>query len=439
MRLLFIFGNKMSFELNKFVKIHRHKLKNGLDVVILHNPKAPIVSINLSYKVGSKDESIGRRGFAHLFEHLMFEGSKHVPKGEFDKVCSSAGGTNNAYTTYDYTAYTMTLPSHQLELGLWLESDRMFYSEISREALETQQKVVTEEILQTIENQPYGKWREDLAAAAYSEECSYSWEVHGSKEDVANSTLEDVNDFFRTFYNPENACLVLAGDCKPDSTIPLVEKYFGLEHNIEYTKRNLFREEFKQRGKHITTFDNVPLPAVFISYHLGDFKSNDLYTADVLSFIVGIGKSSELYKKLVYEMQIASQIGAFVDKREHCSLLTFYAVANKPLTNPEELAQAIIFELEKIKDGRIDEKVLLKTRNQLTSQMANEIQYSHGLADMVGNFTLFWDNPEMIYDVLDKYASISSDDLSAFASNYLVTDESVRVDVLPKEMVDSEA
>ena len=424
----------MSFELNKYVKIFRKKLINGLEVVILYNPKAPIVSMNLSYKVGSKDERIGRRGFAHLFEHLMFEGSKHVPKGEFDKICSSAGGTNNAYTTYDYTAYTMTLPSHQLELGLWLESDRMFYSEISQTALETQQKVVTEEILQTVENQPYGRWREYLAAGAYQPECSYSWEVHGSKEDVANSTLEDVNDFFHTFYNPENACLVLAGDCEPNKTIPIVEKYFGLNIPQKEIQRNVFDEKYKLYGKNINTFDNVPLPAVFISFHLGDYRSEDLYTAEVLSFMAGIGKSSEFYKKMVYELQIASQVGAFVDKRENCSLLTFYAVANKSHITTNELAEAIYNELDKLKEGNIELSLLEKCRNQLTSQMANEIQYSHGLADMVGNFTLFWDNPELIFDVLGKYSDVDADSVSNFASKYLKKDESIRVDVLPKEI-----
>jgi zinc protease len=428
----------MNFDLSKFVKIHRHKLNNGLEVVILHNPKAPIVSMNLSYKVGSKDETIGRRGFAHLFEHLMFEGSKHIPKGEFDKICSSAGGTNNAYTTYDYTAYTMTLPAHQLELGLWLESDRMYYSEISQTALETQQKVVTEEILQTIENQPYGRWREHLAEQAYKPECSYSWEVHGSKEDVAGSTLDDVKDFFRTFYNPDNACLVLAGDCEPELTLPLVDKYFGIDKKLSPIKRNPFSESYKLHHKNITTFDNVPLPAVFISYHLGDFKSEDLYTADILSYMVGNGKSSELYKKMVYETQIASQVGAFVDKREHCSLLTFYAVANKPLTSTDELAESIVSELSKIKEGKFDPKLLDKTRNQLTSQMANEIQYSHGLADMVGNFTLFWDNPQMIYDVIGKYSAIDSDNIAGFARNYLVKEDAIRVDVLPKDTSNNE-
>jgi zinc protease len=422
----------MSFELNKFVKIVRHKLNNGLEIVILHNPKAPIVSMNLSYKVGSKDERPGRRGFAHLFEHLMFEGSKHVPKGEFDKICSSAGGTNNAYTTYDYTAYTMTMPSHQLELALWLESDRMFFSEISQTALETQQKVVTEEILQTIENQPYGRWREYLASSAYLPDCSYSWEVHGSKEDVANSNLDDVKDFFATFYNPENACLVLAGDCEPAITLPLIEKYFNLGNNPKHTQRNIFDENFKQYGKNLTTFDNVPLPATFISFHLGDFKSEDIYTADVISYMSGIGKSSELFKKMVYDMQIASQIGAFVDKREHCSLVTFYAVATKPMTSTDELAEAIYVELEKFKKGILDETMLAKTRNQLTSQMANEIQYSNGLADMVGNFTLFWDNPNLIFDVLNRFSKVNKQNVIDFSNHYLNRNEAVRIDVLPK-------
>ncbi|MDX9789512.1 MAG: pitrilysin family protein [Candidatus Kapabacteria bacterium] len=424
----------MSFELNKYVKIIRYKLNNGLDIVLLNNPKAPIVSMNLSYKVGSKDEKPGRRGFAHLFEHLMFEGSKHIPKGEFDKICSTAGGTNNAYTSYDYTAYTMTIPSHQIELALWLESDRMYNSEISLQALETQQKVVVEEILQTIENQPYGRWREHLAESAYKPECSYSWEVHGSKKDVAESTLDDVEDFFKTFYKPDNACLVIAGDCNPDETMSLVEKYFKSDVIKHEIKRNNFSESYKLKGAHKVTYDNVPLPAVFISFHLGDFKSEELYTADVLSYMTGIGKSSELYKNLVYDKQIASQVGAFVDKREHCSLLTFYAVASKPLVSADELSEEVYYELEKIKINNYDDQLLFKTRNLLTSQMANEIQYSHGLADMVGNFTLFRNKPEMIFDVLGKYDSVSTERIASLAKKYLNREESIRIDVLPKEI-----
>ncbi|MFA5511374.1 MAG: pitrilysin family protein [Candidatus Kapaibacterium sp.] len=424
----------MSFELNKYVKIIRYKLNNGLDIVLLNNPKAPIVSMNLSYKVGSKDEKPGRRGFAHLFEHLMFEGSKHIPKGEFDKICSTAGGTNNAYTSYDYTAYTMTIPSHQIELALWLESDRMYNSEISLQALETQQKVVVEEILQTIENQPYGRWREHLAESAYKPECSYSWEVHGSKKDVAESTLDDVEDFFKTFYKPDNACLVIAGDCNPDETMSLVEKYFKSDVIKHEIKRNNFSESYKLKGAHKVTYDNVPLPAVFISFHLGDFKSEELYTADVLSYMTGIGKSSELYKNLVYNKQIASQVGAFVDKREHCSLLTFYAVASKPLVSADELSEEVYYELEKIKINNYDDQLLFKTRNLLTSQMANEIQYSHGLADMVGNFTLFRNKPEMIFDVLGKYDSVSTERIANLSKKYLNREESIRIDVLPKEI-----
>ncbi len=423
----------MSFELKKYVQVIREKLSNGLDIVILNNPKAPIVSLNLSYKVGSKDEKFGVRGFAHLFEHLMFEGSQNVPKGEFDKYCSASGGTNNAYTTYDYTAYTMTLPSNKIELGLWLESDRMFFSKISQKALETQQKVVIEEILQTVENQPYGKWRENLAMNAYSELSSYSWEVHGNKDDVANSTLENVNDFFEKFYNPQNACLVLSGDCEHDKTLKLVKKYFDIESNSNPISRNIFLEEYKLKGKKAITYDNVPLNAVFISFHCENIFSKELYIADVLTFILGVGKSSELYKSMVLDKQIAAQVGAYVDKREFTSLITFFAIANSPEISSDLLTESIYQEIEKFKKGDFDNNLLDKCKIQLLTQLSNEIQYSSGLADMIGNFTLFWDNPEMIYDILNKYNDVNQDKIIDFANKYLIYDEAIRVDVLSKE------
>ncbi len=418
-------------DLKKYIPIKRKKLDNGLDVVFVEMHNSPIVSINLSYKVGSKNEIVGKTGFAHLFEHLMFEGSKNVPKGQFDKLCSSAGGTNNAYTTYDFTAYTMTLPIHQLELGLWLESDRMFFSEISQEALTNQQKVVIEEIKQTVENQPYSLWREKLAESAYTKDCSYSWEVHGSKDDVANSTLNDVKEFFANFYRPDNACLVIAGNIEAEKALPLVEKYFNIKQNRPPKPNFNFSESFKKGGVVTNFIDNVPLAASFLSFHTGGILDDSGYAVDVLSNILGMGKSSLLYNSLVYDKQVASQIGAYTDKREHTSLLTIYALANSPETTAEQLTAILNEELRKIKSKGIDDIHITKSKNQIISNAANEILYSSSVADNVGNQTLFWNNPDRYYSLLENYDKVNNKDIMDLFDRFINFENSVTVEVIP--------
>ncbi len=419
-------------DLRKSFDISRIKLDNGLDVIIIDKPGSPVVSINLAYKVGSKDEAEGKTGLAHLFEHMMFEGTKNVPKGEFDKLCSLAGGTNNAYTTYDWTAYTMTLPSHQLELGLWLESDRMMNFDILQSTLANQQKVVTEEISQTIDNQPYGKWRVEQAKAAFMNSCSYSWEVHGNVDDVAAATVGDCREFHSFYYRPGNACLIICGDVDNDEAFNLVNKYFqqpGMKGEI---RRNAFKKSDALGGKRVEFSDNVPLSAVFLSYHIGGFMNEEeMLSGEVLANIASNGRSSRLYNSLVYEKQAASSAGAFADKREHSSLITFYAIANSPDIKCEELNSHLISEIDKFASTEVEDKELEKSRNIVTASAANEIQYSSGIADLVANNALFWDDPFRVYGLLDKYHNVNKKDIRKIANKYFTNGNSVRTDVVP--------
>ena len=202
-------------------------LDNGLRAVVIPRPNAPVASVAVTYAVGSYAESPTNTGFAHLFEHLMFEGSENVAHGLFDKYCSEAGGENNAYTTFDKTSYYMSLPAHQLELGLWLEADRMAAFGINEEALEIQKNVVLEEINQNVENSPYGSYSRQLSRLAFAPEAGYSWEVYGNPEHIAGSTLADVRNFYRAFYRPDNACLVVCGAVEENAALALAERYFG--------------------------------------------------------------------------------------------------------------------------------------------------------------------------------------------------------------------
>lgn len=421
----------MNLDIKKAIPIHRRKTASGLDVIVVPRDAAPIVSMNLAYKVGSKDETLGKTGFAHLFEHLMFEGSRNVAKGDFDKYCTMAGGVNNAYTTYDWTAYTMTLPSHQLELGLWLESDRMLRFEITPHALENQQKVVYEEILQTVENQPYGSWREKLAQIAFAKDSCYSWEVHGEKEDVIDCIMDDARDFFEQYYKPSNAVLSIVGNVDPEESFELCEKYFNEAKDVTPPTRNEFKTEYLRGGVKSEFTDNVPLAASFVSFHAPGFLDDELLKGDLLAFISGIGRSSTLHSKLVYNSQIASQTGSFVDKREHTSLLTFYAIANSPETKAEQLENEIFKILESIRDEGIKPEELRRAGNQLTMGAANEIAFSSGIADLVSNLALFHDKPEMAHDALAKYKAISLDETNQFIKKVIHRENSVIVNINP--------
>ncbi len=419
--------------LRKSIPMQTHTLANGLRIVMFQSKKAPIASINLSYRVGSKDERDNKTGFAHLFEHLMFEGSRNVPKGEFDKLCSSAGGTNNAYTTYDWTSYEMTVPRHQLELAFWLESDRMFNFELTEEALENQKKVVTEEIRQTVENQPYGRWRESLAENAYSAECSYSWEVHGRKEDVAGCTMEDASGFFNSFYRPDNACLAIAGDIEFDEVLELAKKYFE-KKPLAGSKppRREYSHQYELAGRSARIEDVSPLCAVFLGFHSPGFLDDSVFIAEIIANAASTGRSSILYNTLVYNRQIASQVGAFADKREHDTLLTFYAIANDTETTADALYAALKEQVDMIAGEGIDESRLKRTKAKLATQMANEIQYSSGIVDIACNLELFLEEPGKLFEMMEIYKKISYRDTADFAAKYLVDGNMIRIDVVPK-------
>lgn len=419
----------MTLNLKKSIPIEKFTLKNGLRVIIVNNSVIPIASINLSYRVGSKDEKFGKTGFAHLFEHLMFEGTKNLPKGKFDEICSSAGGVNNAYTTYDWTSYVMTVPSNQLELAFWLESDRMFNSNVTQKSLDNQKSVVIEEINQTVENQPYARWRTKQAQNAFLEKSPYSWEIHGKKADVANATLNDVREFHKKYYQPKNAVLTISGNINFSEAEKYARKYFEKEVESVEIIRKVKDPSTLKTNQYGSFKDDVPLNAVFVSNHTPNFLKEETYTADVLAYIIGVGKSSSLNKSLVHEKEIASQVGCLVDKRELGSLFTIYAIANDPSISNNQLFDNIYDEIHRIKNESISEKELDKAKNLVTTSIASYIQSSEGIADAISNLTLFQDTPQKIYDVLDKYHSVSRRDVEKYLSDYIDYNLAIRTDV----------
>ncbi|MFM7339276.1 MAG: M16 family metallopeptidase, partial [Bacteroidota bacterium] len=378
-----------------------------------------------------KDDSFSHKGFAHFFEHLMFDGSKHVKRGEFDALCSKAGGTFNAYTSYDQTMYHTTVPSHQLDLVLWLESDRMLQFGVEQIGLETQQKVVSEEIKQSVENQPYGTWRVEQGRLAFTDDCSYQWEVLGNRSHIESATLDEVASFFDAYYRPDNACLVISGHVDVSTVLKSVERYFGIIPSKKQTiKRNQFVNHMKRTGQ-IVVQDAVPLPAVFVSYHLDGFMSDTSVQADILASAFGDGKSSRLYSHLVRDQHIASSVFCYADQREHASLLTCSATAAHPGISHQQLLDALDKEIQGLLAEPFSDTELEKAINAAGTGYAYHMQTNAGIADMVCNQTLFWNDPMRAFSIVDRYRAVTKNEMNGLIEGMIRGKESCTVSIIP--------
>lgn len=410
--------------------IREKTLDNGLRVVVCANRKAPVVSVNVVYHVGSTNEHRGQTGLAHLFEHLMFDNTTTGIDKQYDKYCARAGGSNNAYTTYDHTMYYISLPSHQLELGLWLESQRMAGFAITDFALTTQRNVVVEEIKQNQENQPYAKWNPAMDAAAFSSDSSYSWCVYGSQEDVSAVDMPTVEQFYNTHYHTTNAVLVIAGNVEFDDAFDRAEKHFGwIQRRPSQASTVTFTPTFIRKGVHSIEQDEVPLPAVFIAHHMPGAVEETMYDVDLVSGVLGSGKSALLYRDLVAGSRIASAAGCFVDKREHGSLLIAYAYAQHPSTTADQLANAMQRTLTNVTLTHAQRERLL---NVIVSGLASHNQRISGVAESVATSTLFMGDAELPNRHVDNFKARTLDTMQVVVDQLAKADEAVRVDIIPR-------
>lgn len=413
------------------IDIHRTTLANGLRVVICPDHASPNVTVDVIYGVGSHDERPQRTGLAHLFEHLMFDNTSTGMYKQYDTFCTKAGGSNNAYTTYDYTNYYINLPAHQAALGYWLEAERMRAFMISDHALETQRSVVIEEIKQNVENTPYGRWRFALDAGAFDERSSYSWEVYGSADHVAAVSMDDARGFYERYYRPSNAVLCVAGDITPEHAIALAEEHFGtIPSGTPIVDRNGFDPAWRKTGVHIVQPDAVTIPAVFLNFHLPGNVEAELLDAEIASTLLGSGRTSRLYRRLVTDDRIASSVGAYADRRQHTSFLTLYAFAATPEIDAQTLADAML-DVATTYVPTPDERD--KAVNKLTTSLAMELQRNSGVADSVAWMTLFKDDPHYVNTMIDRYAKVSADDVTAVLRTHVQADDVVRIDVVPDE------
>jgi zinc protease len=401
------------------LKLTDTKLDNGLRVIIAEDHNAPVFGIAMTYNVGARNERPGRTGFAHLFEHMMFEGSENVGKGEHFILIENNGGGMNGTTNEDRTNYFEILPKNQLELALYLEADRMGRLAFTQEKLDNQRKAVQEERRLGIDNQPYGKSELEIDNLAY-DNFSYKHSVIGEMSDLNAASLDDVKDFFRVYYAPNNAVLTLVGDLDHDQTLALVKKYFGdLKSQPTPAQPNLAEPEHYGERRETISDSLARLPMILIAYHIAPGDTPDSFAAQVLASILGTGRSSRLYQHLVKEKQLATSISVQPDSRIGPSLFYIQAMP-RPGVKPEDLEKAIYDEIAAVqKDGvtpaEMDKAQTLIRRSQIQAR-----QSSLTTAVRLGQYTVYFNDPELINSIYQKIAAVTADQVKAVADKYLV-------------------
>jgi zinc protease len=397
-----------------------HTLPNGLQVILLEDHEVPIINLQVWYHVGGKDERPGRTGFAHLFEHLMFKGSAHVPAEEHSRIIEAVGGFDNAETGDDTTNFFETFPSNYLERVLWLEADRMGSLNVSDENFKSEREVVKEERRVRIENQPYGYLQEDLRAAAFTVH-GYHHTPIGSMEDLDKATIQDVRDFFNTFYKPNNATLVIVGDFDSAQALAWTNKYFdGIPASAKPIPR-LNNPEPPQTAERVAkkSYSNTPLPAVVIGYKIPARYSPDAYPLDLASNILAGGESSRLYQTLVYKEQIAVQAAGFGAFSEDPNLFWAYAIMNQGHT-AEEGRKAVVAVLDELKTKPVEAREFDKAENQEISGFILGRNTDEEKAVALGAAAVIGKNPDLANTELGHYLKLTPADVQRAAEEYFV-------------------
>lgn len=402
------------------LKLQTFTLPNGLRVVFNEDHSAPLVAVNLWYHVGSKNEKPGRTGFAHLFEHMLFSGSKNIGNNEHFRHVQSVGGVLNGSTAFDRTNYYETVPSNYLEMALWLEADRLgfFLPALDQARLDVQKNVVKEERRQRYENAPYGTAWETLLAGAFPADHPYSWPTIGSMTDLTAAQIDDVKEFFRLYYAPNNAVLTLVGDFDPSQARSLVEKYFGsIPRGADVPRVELPMVEQKEE-KRLTMSGAVQLPRVYRLYHVPGITSTDWLTADLLTYVLAGGKASRLEQALVFDQKIAQDVSASVRPGELDGTLLITATA-KPGVSLDRIESAIDAEIEKfVRTGPAAEE-LTRAKNFNQTDIARGLESFASRADTLGMLATYFGDPEVVNDWSARYDRITAEQVRAAAEKYL--------------------
>ena len=418
----------------------RFTLANGLELLVHEDHSVPLVATNVWYRVGSKDERQGRTGLAHLFEHVMFEGSAHVPPGEFDNQLELVGGVNNGSTTTDRTNYWITVPSGALEVALWLESDRMGFllEAMTQEKLDIQRDVVKNERRQSYENRPYGLAFETMLESLYPEGHPYQHPVIGSMDDLGAATLDDAKTFFTTYYAPGNASLAVAGDVHTDEVVSLVERYFADIPTgppvpaVHAEPARILREQRR------VLEDRVHLPRLYIAWRSARQYTEDDAVMEVLAGVLGGGKTSRLYKRLVYEERVAQDVSAFQNGSQLDGSF-FVVVTAKPGVGLGHLEEAVREEIARLTRDGVEEEERARTLNHIESEMVRMLERAGGFggkADRLNEYLVFAGDSGYVTRDLQRYQTVTKEAIAAAGTRRLVEANAVILSVVPHEWPD---
>ncbi|MEO8403960.1 MAG: pitrilysin family protein [Chitinophagaceae bacterium] len=414
------------------VKFTEYNLSNGLHVILHQDKSAPVVAVSVMYHVGSKDEDTARTGFAHFFEHLLFEGSDNIKRGEFMKYVSSNGGQNNANTSQDRTFYYEVFPSNQLELGMWLESERMMHPVINEVGVKTQNEVVKEEKRQRIDNQPYGKFTATIFGDVFHDH-PYRWAPIGSMQHLDAAKLDEFIAFFKKYYVPNNAVLTIAGDIDIDKTKALVETYFApVPRGADIIRKKI---EEKPLGRQIvdTVYDsNIQIPAIFAAYRIPGFKNEDSKTLQMISSVLSGSGSSRLQRELVDEKKTALQVAAINYTLEDYGMYITLALPNNN-ASLDELLGDIDKQVADLQKNLISETEYQKLQNQFENDYITANTRMLGVAENLANGYTFYNNTNDINEELTKIRAVTREKIKEVATKYLDKNNRVVLYYLPQK------
>jgi zinc protease len=413
------------------IQFVEYDMANGLKVLLHEDHSTPIVAVSVMYHVGSKNEKPKRSGFAHFFEHLLFEGSENIKRGEFDDYINNAGGMNNANTWYDRTYFYEVLPSNQLALGLWLESERMLHAKVEQVGVETQRQVVKEERRQRTDNQPYGKLLEETLKRLYKVH-PYKSSVIGSMEDLDAAQEIDYKNFYKDFYRPDNAILSIAGDIDIEQTKKLIETYFkAIPHGSGEIQRKFPQEPAITQVRRDTVYDNVQLPAVVFAYHIPAQGSKDFYAVKMLGMVLSQGESSRMQKLIVDEQEKAAFAGSFPLELEDPGASICFGIANLGVETAD-LEKSMNDVIKDLQTNLITEQEFQKLQNQVENDFVSANNSVAGIAESLAQYEMYYGDASLINTELERYRKVTKEDIRTAAIKYFNKDARVVLNWLPQ-------
>ena len=413
------------------IKFEEYDLPNGLHVILHQDNSAPVVTTGVMYHVGAKDEEKGRSGMAHFFEHLLFEGTPNIPRGEWMKLVSANGGYNNANTSSDRTYYFETFPSQNQQIGLWMEAERLRHAVINQIGVDTQREVVKEEKRMNLDNQPYGNLFGKILENLFTNH-PYHNSTIGSMEDLNAATLEEFQAFYKKYYAPNNATLVVAGDIDPSQTKKWIQTYFGYLPTSEIAAKNFPKDEPITTAKEATAYDaNIQLPAYVFAYRAPSNKERDSYILDMISTYLSTGKSSVLYKKLVDQEKKALQVGAINEAMEESGVFAFFAIPMGSTTK-DILIKDIDAEVNKLQTELISQEDYQKLQNQFENEFVNQNSSIQGIASTLATYHVLHGDTHLINKTLDIIRGITREDIRDAAKKYLNGNQRLILNYLPE-------